>query len=80
MALFRIIEPAEGEIRLDGINIAEIGLHDLRGRITLIPQVRQMSIFCADRLLKWDKVDPMFCLNFMNRLNAEHSRLNDDSN
>ncbi|VDK42673.1 unnamed protein product [Taenia asiatica] len=38
LALFRIIEAAEGEIRLDGHNIAEIGLHDLRGRITLIPQ------------------------------------------
>ncbi|KAM3178202.1 hypothetical protein ACTXT7_003008 [Hymenolepis weldensis] len=40
LALFRIIEPTEGEIRLDGINISEIGLHDIRGRITLIPQVR----------------------------------------
>ncbi|KAM7536307.1 hypothetical protein Aperf_G00000087220 [Anoplocephala perfoliata] len=38
LALFRIIEASEGEIRVDGINIAEIGLHDLRGRITLIPQ------------------------------------------
>ncbi|VUZ42505.1 unnamed protein product, partial [Hymenolepis diminuta] len=38
LALFRIIEPTEGEIRLDGINISEIGLHDIRGRITLIPQ------------------------------------------
>ncbi|VDO10580.1 unnamed protein product [Rodentolepis nana] len=38
LALFRIIEPTGGEIRLDGINISEIGLHDIRGRITLIPQ------------------------------------------
>ncbi|KAM7536240.1 hypothetical protein Aperf_G00000087056 [Anoplocephala perfoliata] len=38
LALFRMIEASGGEIRVDGINIAEIGLHDLRGRITLIPQ------------------------------------------
>ncbi|KAM7536815.1 hypothetical protein Aperf_G00000088560 [Anoplocephala perfoliata] len=38
LALFRIIEASKGEICVDGINIAEIGLHDLRGRITLIPQ------------------------------------------
>ncbi|VDO01653.1 unnamed protein product, partial [Rodentolepis nana] len=42
LALFRIIEPTGGEIRLDGINISEIGLHDIRGRITLIPQVRDI--------------------------------------
>uniref|UniRef100_A0AAY5EIB0 ABC-type glutathione-S-conjugate transporter n=1 Tax=Electrophorus electricus TaxID=8005 RepID=A0AAY5EIB0_ELEEL len=29
---------AKGEIYIDGINIAELGLHDLRSRITIIPQ------------------------------------------
>ncbi|KAL7641498.1 UNVERIFIED_CONTAM: hypothetical protein RMT77_007369 [Armadillidium vulgare] len=38
LALFRIIEPANGTILIDGIDIAKIGLHDLRGRITIIPQ------------------------------------------
>ncbi|XP_061604278.1 multidrug resistance-associated protein 1 isoform X2 [Phyllopteryx taeniolatus] len=38
LALFRIIEAAEGQIFIDGINIAELGLHELRSRITLIPQ------------------------------------------
>uniref|UniRef100_A0A4W3HUW2 Multidrug resistance-associated protein 1 n=1 Tax=Callorhinchus milii TaxID=7868 RepID=A0A4W3HUW2_CALMI len=38
LGLFRIIEPAEGLIYLDGINISEIGLHDLRSEITIIPQ------------------------------------------
>ncbi|XP_044271383.1 multidrug resistance-associated protein 1 isoform X2 [Tribolium madens] len=38
LALFRIIEAAEGEILIDGINIAELGLHTLRSRLTIIPQ------------------------------------------
>uniref|UniRef100_A0AAY4BSE5 Multidrug resistance-associated protein 1 n=1 Tax=Denticeps clupeoides TaxID=299321 RepID=A0AAY4BSE5_9TELE len=38
LGLFRIIEASEGEIRVDGVNIANMGLHDLRSRITIIPQ------------------------------------------
>ncbi|XP_060116445.1 multidrug resistance-associated protein 1-like isoform X2 [Heteronotia binoei] len=38
LGLFRITEAAEGEILIDGINIAKIGLHDLRFRVTIIPQ------------------------------------------
>ena len=39
LGLFRIIEAAEGHICIDGIDIAELGLHELRSRITIIPQV-----------------------------------------
>lgn len=38
LALFRLIEPAGGKILIDGQDITEIGLHDLRQRITIIPQ------------------------------------------
>uniref|UniRef100_A0A8C0LHN6 Multidrug resistance-associated protein 1 n=1 Tax=Canis lupus dingo TaxID=286419 RepID=A0A8C0LHN6_CANLU len=38
LGLFRINESAEGEIIIDDINIAKIGLHDLRVKITIIPQ------------------------------------------
>lgn len=38
LSLFRIVEAAEGQIFLDGINLAEIGLHDLRSNLTIIPQ------------------------------------------
>ncbi|CAH1274301.1 ABCC1 [Branchiostoma lanceolatum] len=38
LAIFRIIEAAGGDIEIDGVNISKIGLHDLRGRITIIPQ------------------------------------------
>ncbi|XP_035889629.1 canalicular multispecific organic anion transporter 2 isoform X2 [Phyllostomus discolor] len=38
LCLFRILEASEGEIRIDGLNIADIGLHDLRSKLTIIPQ------------------------------------------
>ncbi|KAG7215738.1 hypothetical protein INR49_021959, partial [Caranx melampygus] len=38
LGIFRILEAAKGRIVIDGIDIAEIGLHDLRSRITIIPQ------------------------------------------
>lgn len=38
MALLRFVDPTEGSIWIDGINIQEIGLRDLRSRLTFIPQ------------------------------------------
>ncbi|XP_076266259.1 multidrug resistance-associated protein 1-like isoform X6 [Rhynchophorus ferrugineus] len=38
LSLFRIIEAAEGQITIDGVNIATLGLHTLRSRLTIIPQ------------------------------------------
>nr|XP_046270771.1 multidrug resistance-associated protein 1 [Scatophagus argus] len=38
LGLFRIIEAAEGHIFIDGVDIALLGLHELRSRITIIPQ------------------------------------------
>ena len=49
LALFRIIEPASGQIVIDGVDIAELGLHDLRSKLTIIPQVGTANIQCIDR-------------------------------
>ncbi|KAK3867174.1 hypothetical protein Pcinc_027341 [Petrolisthes cinctipes] len=38
LALLRVIEAAGGTITLDGLDISTLGLHQLRSRITIIPQ------------------------------------------
>ena len=37
-ALLRLVEISSGKISIDGVDIASIGLHDLRGGISIIPQ------------------------------------------
>ncbi|XP_036428801.1 canalicular multispecific organic anion transporter 2 isoform X2 [Colossoma macropomum] len=38
LCLFRLLEAAGGEITIDAVKIEEIGLHDLRSKLTIIPQ------------------------------------------
>ncbi|KAI9598979.1 hypothetical protein BDF19DRAFT_419287 [Syncephalis fuscata] len=38
ISLLRLIEATEGQIRIDGLDISEMGLRDLRRRIAVLPQ------------------------------------------
>ena len=39
LGIFRILEYSSGKIIIDGVDIKTIGLHDLRKKLTIIPQV-----------------------------------------
>lgn len=38
LTLLRIIEACEGKTYIDGVDVSRIGLHDLRSRVTIVPQ------------------------------------------
>ncbi|XP_067674237.1 multidrug resistance-associated protein 1-like [Haliotis asinina] len=38
LSLFRLIEAAGGEINIDGVDVSTVGLHDLRSKLTILPQ------------------------------------------
>lgn len=44
LGLFRIVEASGGKIEIDGVDISTIGLHTLRSRLTIIPQVSLLAI------------------------------------
>ena len=45
LGLFRILESNNGSIFIDGIDIKKIGLHDLRNKLTIIPQVSYILFY-----------------------------------
>jgi ABC-type multidrug transport system fused ATPase/permease subunit len=38
LTLFRYVEPFSGKVYIDGVDTSSIGLHDLRSKLTIIPQ------------------------------------------
>jgi ABC-type multidrug transport system fused ATPase/permease subunit len=39
LALFRLVEACGGQVLIDGVDIATLGLHELRNNINILPQV-----------------------------------------
>uniref|UniRef100_A0A8C2CX28 ABC-type glutathione-S-conjugate transporter n=1 Tax=Cyprinus carpio TaxID=7962 RepID=A0A8C2CX28_CYPCA len=52
LCLFRLLEAADGEIVIDEVKISEIGLHDLRSKLTIIPQVALLAFSWALLVVK----------------------------
>jgi hypothetical protein len=50
VALFRLIEAAGGSIVIDGQRISDMGLHDLRAKLTILPQVFLESVLFTYRM------------------------------
>lgn len=50
LGLFRLLEIKEGSVMIDKVNIKNIGLHDLRQKLTIIPQV---FIFITNLKIIW---------------------------
>ncbi|KAI8924733.1 P-loop containing nucleoside triphosphate hydrolase protein [Entophlyctis helioformis] len=44
VSLLRIVEPCEGKITIDDLDVSQIGLHDLRNKVAIIPQEPVMFV------------------------------------
>ncbi|XP_035195040.1 multidrug resistance-associated protein 6-like isoform X3 [Oxyura jamaicensis] len=53
VGLLRLVEAAEGAILIDGQDITQLGLHDLRTKITVIPQELFVSLCSGSRFVFW---------------------------
>lgn len=55
--LVRLIEPISGEIKIDGININQLDLHELRKMIGYVPQKSQLFSGSYSDNLRWGNQD-----------------------
>ncbi len=46
--LFRIVEPTGGRVMIDGHDLAQVPLHQLRTKLALVPQVRTVLLWPAE--------------------------------
>ncbi|KAH9903343.1 multidrug resistance-associated ABC transporter [Cubamyces lactineus] len=69
MSLLRFVDPAGGRTIIDGIDISTIGLHDLRSRITFIPQDATLfSGSLRDNLDPFGEHTDAECLDVLHRV------------
>ncbi|KAH9924948.1 multidrug resistance-associated ABC transporter [Amylocystis lapponica] len=69
MSILRFVDPSSGRITIDGIDISTIGLHDLRSRITFIPQDATLfSGTLRDNLDPFGEHEDSECLDVLHRV------------
>ena len=57
-SLFRLMEPSAGRLEIDGVDVAGIGLHDLRRSLAIVPQDPFLFSGTVSRRLSCFGVDP----------------------
>ncbi|KZT05166.1 multidrug resistance-associated ABC transporter [Laetiporus sulphureus 93-53] len=69
MSILRFVDPTSGRIVIDGIDISTIGLHDLRSRLTFIPQDATLfSGTLRDNLDPFGEHEDSECLDVLYRV------------
>ncbi|CAA7263971.1 unnamed protein product [Cyclocybe aegerita] len=69
MSILRFVDPTSGRIVIDGIDISTIGIHDLRSRLTFIPQDATLfSGTLRDNLDLFGEHDDAECLDVLYRV------------
>ncbi|KAI0672246.1 multidrug resistance-associated ABC transporter [Trametes maxima] len=69
MSLLRFVDPSSGRVVIDGIDISTIGLHDLRSRLTFIPQDATLfSGTLRDNLDPFNEHSDAECLDVLYRV------------
>jgi len=69
MSILRFVDPISGRILIDGIDISTIGVHDLRSRLTFIPQDATLfSGTLRDNLDPFGEHEDSECLDVLHRV------------
>ena len=69
MSILRFVDPAKGNILIDGIDISTIGIQDLRSRLTFIPQDATLfSGTLRDNLDPFGDYSDLECLDALHRV------------
>ncbi|KAJ3788774.1 hypothetical protein GGU10DRAFT_384717 [Lentinula aff. detonsa] len=69
MSILRFVDPSSGKIIIDGIDISTIGIHDLRSRLTFIPQDAALfSGTLRDNLDPFGEYTDVECLDVLQRV------------